>query len=107
GYAPVGSAEPGAGSAAGGESLASLLKPTPTPAVSARVLPTQRFLLPKGAFIDCTIETAISSALPGMTTCVTATDTFSADGTIVLLERGSKLVGGTRGQVQQGAPRLF
>jgi type IV secretion system protein VirB10 len=83
------------------------LKPTATPAVRARVLPTQRYLLPKGSFIDCTLETAISSALPGMTTCVTATDTFSADGTVVLLERGSKLVGETRGQVQQGKPRLF
>jgi type IV secretion system protein VirB10 len=90
-----------------GPTLASLLKPTPTPAVRARVLPTQRFMLPKGAFIDCTLETAISSALPGMTTCITATDTFSADGNIVLLERGSKLVGETRGQVQQGNPRLF
>ena len=91
----------------GEETLASLLKPTPTPAVRARVLPTQRFLLPKGAFIDCTLETAISSALPGMTTCVTATDTFSSDGNIVLLERGTKLVGETRGQVQEGKPRLF
>jgi type IV secretion system protein VirB10 len=91
----------------GASSLASLLKPTATPAVRAQVLPTQRLLLPKGAFIDCTLETAISSALPGMTTCVTATDTFSADGTIVLLERGTKLVGETRGQVQQGSPRLF
>lgn len=93
--------------APGGETLSSLLKPTATPAVSARVLPTQRFMLPKGAFIDCTLETAVSSALPGMTTCVTATDTFGADGTVVLLERGSKLVGETRGQVQQGQPRLF
>ena len=39
---------------------------------------------------------------PGMTTCITATDTFSADGKVVLLERGTKLVGETRGQVQQG-----
>jgi type IV secretion system protein VirB10 len=92
---------------ASGDTLASLLKPTATPAVSARVLPTQRFMLPKGAFIDCTLETAISSALPGMTTCVTATDTFGADGNIVLLERGSKLVGETRGEVSQGKPRLF
>jgi type IV secretion system protein VirB10 len=42
-----------------------------------------------------------------MTTCITATDTFSADGTVVLLERGTKLVGETRGQVQQGMARLF
>ena len=88
--------------ASGGETLSSLLKPTATPAVRARVLPTQRFMLPKGAFIDCTLETAVSSALPGMTTCVTATDTFGADGNIVLLERGTKLVGETRGEV---APR--
>jgi type IV secretion system protein VirB10 len=93
--------------AVGGDTLASLLRPTATPAVSARVLPTQRFMLPKGSFIDCTLETAISSALPGMTTCVTATDTFGADGNIVLLERGSKLVGETRGEVSQGKPRLF
>jgi type IV secretion system protein VirB10 len=63
--------------------------------------------LPEGAFIDCTLETAISSSLPGMTTCVTATDTFGADGTVVLLERGTKLVGETRGMVQAGSPRLF
>jgi type IV secretion system protein VirB10 len=90
-----------------GLTLASLLRPTETPAVRARVLPTQRFLLPKGAFIDCTLETAISSSLPGMTTCVTATDTFGADGAVVMLERGTKLVGETRGTVQQGSPRLF
>ena len=87
--------------------LAPLLRPTLTPAVAASVLPTRRFLLAKGAFIDCTLETAIDSTLPGMTTCITATDTFSADGSVVLLERGTKLVGETRGQVQQGMARVF
>lgn len=87
--------------------LDALLRPSVTPAVAAAVLPTRRFLLAKGAFIDCTLETAIDSTLPGMTTCITATDTFSADGSVVLLERGTKLVGETRGQVQQGAARVF
>jgi type IV secretion system protein VirB10 len=71
------------------------------------LLPAQRLLLPKGSFIDCTLETAIDSTLPGMTTCVMATDAFGVDGKVVLLERGTKLVGETRGQVQQGAARLF
>jgi type IV secretion system protein VirB10 len=87
--------------------LGGLLRPTVTPAVAATLLPTRRFLLAKGAFIDCTLETAIDSTLPSMTTCITATDTFSADGTVVLLERGTKLVGETRGQVQQGMARIF
>jgi type IV secretion system protein VirB10 len=87
--------------------LTTLLRPGVTPPVRALTLPTQRLLLPKGAFIDCTLETAIDSTLPGMTTCVTATDTFGVDGKVVLLERGSKLVGETRGEVQNGAARVF
>jgi type IV secretion system protein VirB10 len=96
---PVSAPEPG--------ELSALLRPSVTAAVRAQVLPTQRLLLPKGAFLDCTLETAIDSTLPGMTTCVTATDTFGVDGEVVLLERGTKLVGETRGQVQQGSARVF
>jgi type IV secretion system protein VirB10 len=87
--------------------LSGYLRPSVTAAVQARVLPTERLLLAKGAFIDCTLETAIDSTLPGMTTCVTATDTFGVDGQVVLLERGTKLVGETQGQVRQGAARVF
>ena len=87
--------------------LGALLTPTITQAARPTVLPTRRLLLPKGAFIDCTLETAIDSTLPGMTTCITATDTFGADGTVVLLPRGTDLVGETRGQVQQGSSRIF
>ena len=36
-----------------------------------------------------------------------ATDTFGVDGQVVLMERGTKLVGETRGQVQQGSARVF
>jgi type IV secretion system protein VirB10 len=87
--------------------LGALLRPSVTTAVHAQLLPTQRLLLPKGAFLDCTLETAIDSTLPGMTTCVMATDAFGVDGAVVLLERGTKLVGETRGQVQQGSARVF
>ncbi|MGH8143671.1 MAG: type IV secretion system protein VirB10 [Steroidobacteraceae bacterium] len=89
------------------DGLDALLRSSPTPTAAARLLPDRSLLLPKGAFIDCTLETAIDSTLPGMTTCVTATDTFSADGRVVLMERGTKLVGETRGQIQQGAARVF
>jgi type IV secretion system protein VirB10 len=100
------SAQSSAGSLQEGE-LAPLLRPGVSAAVRAQVLPTQRLLLPKGAFIDCTLETAIDSTLPGMTTCVMATDAFGVDGQVILLERGTKLIGETRGQVQQGSARVF
>jgi type IV secretion system protein VirB10 len=87
--------------------LASYLSPSVAAATRAQVLATRRFIIPKGNFLDCTLETAINSELPGMTTCVTAFDIFGADGKVVLLERGSKLVGETRGQVAQGMSRLF
>jgi type IV secretion system protein VirB10 len=87
--------------------LSPLLQSNVTAAARAQVLPARRLLLPKGAFIDCTLETAIDSTLPGMTTCVTATDTFGVDGSVVLMERGTKMVGETRGQVTQGAERIF
>jgi type IV secretion system protein VirB10 len=92
---------------ASGGDFEGLLQPTATTAVSAHVLPTQHLLLPKGAFIDCTLEPAIDNSLPGMTTCVTATDAFSSDGSVVLLERGTKLFGETRGQVRAGSARVF
>jgi len=94
-------------SGSSGSSMEGLLRPSVTPAVRAKILPTQRLLLPKGSFLDCTLETAIDSTLPGMTTCITATDTFSVDRTVVLLERGTKLVGETRGEVRQGSSRVF
>jgi type IV secretion system protein VirB10 len=87
--------------------LSGLLRPSVVTAVRADVLPERRLLLPKGSFIDCTLETAVDSTLPGMTTCVMATDTFGADGKVVLLERGTKLVGETRGQAQLGQSRIF
>jgi type IV secretion system protein VirB10 len=100
--------EPTPSPASGGSGpLAALLRPTPTPATAAGVLPTQRLLLPKGSFVDCTLETAIDSSLPGMVTCVTPTDIFSADGMTVLLERGTKLTGETRGEARQGLKRVF
>lgn len=89
------------------EGVRGLLHAAAIPVVAAQLMQSQRFLLAQGSFIDCTLETAIDSTLPGMTTCITPNDTFGADGKVVLLERGTKLVGETRGQVQQGQARVF
>lgn len=98
---------PGAAQPTTGSNLAAMLKPTPTPAVTAQMLPTRRMLLPKGAFIDCTLETALDSTYEGMTTCIGASDVYGADGKVVLLERGTKYVGEQRGEPRQGQARVF
>jgi type IV secretion system protein VirB10 len=98
---------PAAGTAPASSTLAANLKPTPTPAVAAQTLATRRLLLPKGAFIDCTLETAIDSTYEGMTTCIGASDIYGADGKVVLLERGTKYVGEQRGSPHQGQGRVF
>jgi type IV secretion system protein VirB10 len=65
-----------------------------------------RWVLPKGAALDCTLETAIDSTIPGMTTCVLAEDVYGADGRLVLLERGTRLIGETRGELHAGQSRV-
>lgn len=96
----------GAGVHVAGSPGALLSAPGSLPAAATR-LPAASLLLSKGTFIDCTLETAIDSTLPGITTCVTASDTFGADGKVVLLERGTRLFGETQGQVQQGSARIY
>lgn len=103
----AGGAGAGAGGAGGSDSLGGRLRPTPTPAVAAQVLPTRRFLLSKGTSIDCTLITAINSSLPGMVTCIVPVDHFGESGEVVLIPAGSKLVGETRGDVRQGQGRVF
>ncbi len=106
-YAPPTTLSSESSSIGGEGEVASSFKPSVATAVRAKVLADQQLLLPQGAFIDCTLETAIDSSLSGLTTCVTATDTFGADGNVVLLERGTKLVGETKGDVRQGTARIF
>lgn len=93
--------------AAGTSELGSMLTPTVMQPTLARALSSRHLLLQKGTFIDCTLETAIDTTLPGLVTCITATDTFSADGEIVLLDRGTKLIGETTGQLRAGMARVF
>ena len=88
-------------------SLDGLLQDNRRSARLAELLPTLRYLLAEGTTIDCSLETAIDSSLPGLVRCITATDVWSADGTIVLIEKGSQLVGETRAQLRQGMSRVF
>ena len=57
--------------------------------------------------IDCVLETRIVSTVPGMTTCHLTRDVYSTSGRVVLLDRGSRVVGRYQGGVQHGEARIF
>jgi hypothetical protein len=61
----------------------------------------------KGAFLDCALETAISSDLAGMTSCRLTRDVYSTSGKVLLIERGSKIVGEYQSGLQKGKARIF
>lgn len=75
--------------------------------VRATRLPTRRWWLPKGSFLDGTLETAIDTTLPGLVTAVLSSDTYGADGQVVLLERGTRLLGEIRNTIARGQSRVF
>ncbi len=94
-------------SSGGPSTLGQRLKPTVTEAVAATVLPRRDYLLAKGATLDCALETAIDSSVPGMATCRLTRDVYSDNGRVLLLDRGTQLVGEYAGALQRGQARMF
>lgn len=60
-----------------------------------------------GASIPCILETAISSDQQGFTSCIISRDILSDNGRVVLLDKGTQIVGEYRAGLKKGQKRLF
>lgn len=108
------SSAPGASSALGtarGEfakdGLDGKLQPSKLESVKAELMPSRDFLLIAGTTIPCVQGAEIVTDYPGMTTCHVAKDVYSANGKVLLVERGSEVVGEQRQALMQGQARIF
>jgi type IV secretion system protein VirB10 len=87
--------------------LAARLKPTILDGEQASVLQNPEMVITEGTMIPCTLQTAIDSQLPGLVTCVVPIDIRGTTGNVVLLDRGTKIVGQLQSGLLQGQNRVF
>lgn len=84
-----------------------LLRPTKLEGSLAGTLGNRNFIIALGTSIPCTLETAMASDQPGFTSCVISRDVLSDNGRVVLMEKGTQVLGEYRGGLQRGQKRLF
>ncbi|CAM5186709.1 hypothetical protein OURE66S_01246 [Oligella ureolytica] len=81
--------------------------PAVVPARKAAKRVDRTYLLKKGTNISCTLNTKIITTHPGITRCITSKDVYSADGKVLLLERGSEIIGEQTTSMIQGQARVY
>lgn len=106
GRPPSDQASASSASAQGGE-LQQKMQPLRLEAAMAGKLGDRHYLLTQGSMIDCVLETRMITTQPGMTACYVTRDIYSANGRVVLLDRGSKVIGHYQGGITQGQARIF
>ncbi len=72
----------------------------------AYMLADASMMVTQGTRIPCNVVEALDTTLPGLVTCIQAEDVRSADGRVVLLERGTKWVGEQANGIAQGQRRV-
>ena len=83
------------------------LNPTATAKAQASMIGNRSLLLAKGTLIDCVLNTALTSGVPGMASCTTSKPVYSDNGKTLLIERGSTISGEFNGQMKTGQSRMY
>lgn len=80
---------------------------TQTDSVGAGFLGNRNYILAKGTVINCSLQTRLDTSVPGFVSCVTTRHVYSDNGKVLLIERGSQVVGEYQGGIDEGVTRLF
>ena len=91
----------------GGSELDQLRRGSVIGMVRAQRLPDRNFLLTAGALLPCVLETAMDTSALGFVTCRISRDIYSDNGGVVLMEKGSRVIGEYRSGFAQGRARIF
>lgn len=70
-------------------------------------LPDRNFLIVAGTAIPCILQTAMDTATPGYVSCLVPRDVLSDNGAVVLMEKGTRVLGEYQSGLRQGQRRLF
>lgn len=95
------------GKAERADGLGAKLEPTIVEGARAGLIADRNMFITRGTFLDAALETAISSDVPGMTSCRITRDIYSTSGKVLLLERGSRITGQYKGGLKRGKARIF
>ena len=101
------SGTPGNPAAGQSSALGNMLRPTVLTGSKARLLPHPDMMVTLGTMIPCTLQTAIDSQLAGFVKCVLPQDVRGTTGNVVLLDRGTTVVGEIGHGLVQGQDRVF
>lgn len=101
---PDGSASP---PNSGGTQLERLRQTSSIDRVAGRTVGDRNMMILAGTFIPCVLQTAMDSSQPGYVSCIVPRDIYSDNGRVVLLERGTRILGEYQGGISRGRYRLF
>lgn len=94
-------------STSGGEKLDGRLQPSNLASARASLRPDLSMLLRRGTMIPCVQQSAIVTNHPSLILCRTTKDIYSANGRVLLIERGSMVIGEQRTQMQRGQKTIY
>ena len=93
--------------AGGGDGLGGLLKTESMAEGYAFARPDLKYLLRSGTTIPCTLIPRIVTNYPGHTSCLVNRDVYSANGEVLLIEKGSTVQGERKVSIKPGDVKVF